>query len=235
MYHELALLIRFVVIAACVLAGYWAIRTGNSFLRLVVTVIYGCALIYYVFASRMLTAAVYYWQHPAQMAAGSEVLKDPAFWKWGLKKVFASSNYGGRYGFLMNVLLFMPLGYIIPSWSKWLHSIMITTFMAFCLSWFIEHFQRMTGLGTYDVNDMIANTMGAFLGAVAIMPTLWMWDIQARKLRKAREHAEAEAKGEAEAARLDRVSRQLDNPTEKVPKVKMSRKDYRQRHGDEAD
>lgn len=86
MYHELALLIRFVVIAVCVLAGYWAIRTGNSFLRLVVTVIYGCALIYYVFASRMLTAAVYYWQHPAQMAAGSEVLKDPAFWKWGLKK-----------------------------------------------------------------------------------------------------------------------------------------------------
>lgn len=52
MYHELALLIRFVVIAVCVLAGYWAIRTGNSFLRLVVTVIYGCALIYYVFASR---------------------------------------------------------------------------------------------------------------------------------------------------------------------------------------
>lgn len=67
------------------------------------------------------------------------------------------------------------------------------------------------------------------------MPTLWMRDIQARKLRKAREHAEAKAKGEAEAARLDRVSRQLANPTEKVPKVKMSRKDYRQRHGDQAD
>ena len=93
----------------------------------------------------------------------------------------------------------------------------------------------MTGLGIYDVNDMIANTMGAFLGAVAIMPTLWMRDIQVRKLRKARERAEAEAKGEAEAARLDRVSRQLANPTEKVPKVKMSRKDYRQRHGDQAD
>ncbi|GHV99981.1 VanZ family protein [Lactobacillus nasalidis] len=235
MYHELAMLIRLVVIGGCVLAGYWAIRTGSSFLRLLVTLVYGCALVYYVCASRMLTAAAYYLNHPVQLAAGQEVLENPAFWKWGLKKVFSSSNYGGRYGFLMNVMLFIPLGYILPSWSKWLHSIMITTFLAFCLSYFIEHFQRFTGLGVYDVNDMIANTTGAFLGAVAIMPTLWMQDIQARKLRKAREHAEMQARGEAEAARLDRVSRQLANPTEKTPKVKVSRKDYRERHGGQQD
>lgn len=86
MYHELALLIRFVVIAVCVLAGYWAIRTGNSFLRLVVTVIYGCALIYYVFASRMLTAAVYYWQHPAQMAARLRGFERPGLLEVGAEK-----------------------------------------------------------------------------------------------------------------------------------------------------
>ncbi|MGN1407816.1 VanZ family protein [Lactobacillus sp.] len=230
MYHEITMLIRLVVIFACVVAGYFAILTGNRLFRLIVTVVYGCALIYYVFASRLITAAIYFNQHVAHLASGPEVLEDPIFWKWGINKVFASSSYGGRYGFMMNVMLFIPLGYILPSWTKWLHSIMITTFIGFCLSFFIEHFQRWTGLGVYDVKDMIANTTGCFLGAVAIMPTLWMKDHKARVKRQAQLKAEAEARGEAEAARLDRISRQLANPelTTRTEKIKLSRKAYRE-------
>lgn len=226
MGHELALLIRFIVIGGCVFAGYLGIRTGNKLLRLIITVVYACALVYYVVASRVITSAVYYATHPVLLASIGDLVKNPSFWEWGAKKVFASSNYGGRYGFIMNIMLFIPLGYIIPAWSKWLHSIIITTFLGFCLSYFIEHFQRLTGLGVYDVDDMLANTMGAFFGAVAIMPSLWLKSIQERRARKARQAAERQARGEAEAARLDRVSRTLRG--EKVDThARLTRKDYR--------
>lgn len=174
--HRAGLLIRLVVIAGCIFAGYIGILLNNKRLRSVITVVYFGALIYYVCASRVLINAAIAFHDRVYLASGvsSLPLTSPSFWGWGLKKVFASYNYGGRYGFLLNILLFVPFGYIVPSWFKKYHSIILTTLLGFALSYCIENFQRVTGFGTYDVMDMIANTSGAFIGAVAIMPNLWL-------------------------------------------------------------
>lgn len=64
---------------------------------------------------------------------------------------------------LLNVVLFVPLGFFLPFlWERWEHigSVALTGFL-FSLS--IEIVQ-MFGHGATDINDLITNTVGACLG-----------------------------------------------------------------------
>lgn len=64
---------------------------------------------------------------------------------------------------MLNVVLFVPLGFFLPLlWKKWEHigSVALTGFL-FSLS--IEIVQ-MFGRGATDINDLITNTVGACLG-----------------------------------------------------------------------
>lgn len=66
---------------------------------------------------------------------------------------------------ILNILLFMPVGYILPEWiGKYYCSwIKITVCSLFC-SLFIETIQHVTGLGWFDVDDLICNSAGGLLG-----------------------------------------------------------------------
>lgn len=63
-----------------------------------------------------------------------------------------------------NIALFFPLGiFIRDRWekrSRWQYSILV----AFCCSLTIECLQLIFGLGTFEIDDMIHNTLGALLG-----------------------------------------------------------------------
>jgi glycopeptide antibiotics resistance protein len=64
----------------------------------------------------------------------------------------------------LNVLLFMPLGYLIPlSFSKvdrWWQVLLI----GFLFSLLIETVQLITRLGWFDASDLLHNTLGALIG-----------------------------------------------------------------------
>ena len=61
--------------------------------------------------------------------------------------------------FLENILLFVPLGFLSP-WKKWW-----TVLVTGCLfSIFIESVQYVSMLGECEIDDIIANTLGALLG-----------------------------------------------------------------------
>ena len=74
---------------------------------------------------------------------------------------------------LMNVFLFFPLGLTLSnslprSWHRW-GRIILTTLVGCALSAGIEYAQYRYALGLAETDDVICNTMGAFLGAASLL------------------------------------------------------------------
>lgn len=74
---------------------------------------------------------------------------------------------------LMNVFLFFPLGLTLSNalprkWHRWLR-IILTTLIGCILSAGIEYVQYRCALGLAETDDVICNTLGAFLGAASLL------------------------------------------------------------------
>ncbi len=74
---------------------------------------------------------------------------------------------------LMNIFLFFPLGLTLSNalprkWHRW-GRIILTALVGCVLSAGIEYAQYRYALGMAEVDDVICNTMGAFLGAVSLL------------------------------------------------------------------
>lgn len=68
---------------------------------------------------------------------------------------------------LMNVFLFLPLGLSLPFSLPIRHNAAVTVLFAFCLSAVIEALQYQYGLGLCEVDDVIMNTLGSWIGTWA--------------------------------------------------------------------
>lgn len=74
---------------------------------------------------------------------------------------------------LMNVFLFFPLGLTLSNslprkWHRW-GRIILTTFVGCILSAGIEYTQYRYALGMAEVDDVICNTLGAFIGSTSLL------------------------------------------------------------------
>ena len=74
---------------------------------------------------------------------------------------------------LMNVFLFFPLGLTLSNalpqkWHRW-GRIALTTLVGCALSAGIEYAQHRYALGMAEVDDVICNTLGAFLGSTSLL------------------------------------------------------------------
>ena len=74
---------------------------------------------------------------------------------------------------LMNIFLFFPLGLTLSNalprkWHRWLR-IILTTLVGSALSAGIEYAQYRCALGLAETDDVICNTLGAFLGAASLL------------------------------------------------------------------
>jgi glycopeptide antibiotics resistance protein len=70
----------------------------------------------------------------------------------------AISNLGG------NVILFIPLGYLLPRIFSGLQKLWKTALCAFVIMTCVEILQLFTLLGYCDADDLILNTIGAAIG-----------------------------------------------------------------------
>ncbi|AFQ43981.1 VanZ family protein [Desulfosporosinus meridiei] len=73
------------------------------------------------------------------------------------------------YNLFGNVLAFMPMGFLLPlvfTKLKSAKAIMITIFIT---SSVLEGIQLISKLGTADIDDVILNTLGGFLGYLLLM------------------------------------------------------------------
>jgi len=63
-----------------------------------------------------------------------------------------------------NVAAFMPFGFFLPVFSKRCKQFLNTVFYSFELSLLVELIQLITKVGSFDVDDIILNTIGGAAG-----------------------------------------------------------------------
>ena len=101
---------------------------------------------------------------------------------------YGSNNAGGVWQFLLNIIMFMPLGFLLPivfkRFRNW-HSVFIIS-LAFTVA--TELMQLITSRGT-DIDDVIANTVGGLCGfalyliIIGLINIIWHKDISVLKYR----------------------------------------------------
>ena len=65
---------------------------------------------------------------------------------------------------LLNILLFVPFGFLLPIISDRFRNLWLITLTGFIFSTGIETMQYITGRGLTEVDDVINNTAGALVG-----------------------------------------------------------------------
>lgn len=66
---------------------------------------------------------------------------------------------------LGNVLVFIPFGFFMPMASRY-RSFFATAFYSFGISLCVETFQIITKVGSFDVDDLLLNTLGGISGYI---------------------------------------------------------------------
>lgn len=85
---------------------------------------------------------------------------------------FIPFNDGFSLSFILNVCLFMPLGFLAPVISKTYCRARNTVLLGFVLSLAIEISQLFTLYRATDINDLLTNTLGAYLGYLVFRATV---------------------------------------------------------------
>ncbi len=68
------------------------------------------------------------------------------------------------YNLVGNVLIFIPAGFFIPILWKNKRGFLFTVCIAFEMSLLVELIQLITRVGSFDVDDLLLNTLGAIVG-----------------------------------------------------------------------
>lgn len=72
-----------------------------------------------------------------------------------------------------NVLIFVPFGFFMPMASKY-RSFFSTLFYSFGLSLCVETFQLFSRVGSFDVDDLLLNTIGGVTGYILFAVCAWV-------------------------------------------------------------
>lgn len=67
---------------------------------------------------------------------------------------------------IYNIMAFIPMGFLLPLVSKRARNMYFTIIIAIVFSFLIEITQLITVLGTFDIDDILLNTLGALIGYV---------------------------------------------------------------------
>ena len=81
---------------------------------------------------------------------------------------------------LQNIAMFIPFGFVLPAILNNKHRFIFTIIISFTLSLFIETCQLLLKSGIFELDDLINNTLGAFLGVILYC----VYDKIISKLRK---------------------------------------------------
>lgn len=79
---------------------------------------------------------------------------------------------------LLNVLLYLPLGYLLPFVSKRLRRPSLILLIGFLCSLATELGQYYTKLGYFQIDDLVCNTMGALIGGIIGILLCALWRVE---------------------------------------------------------
>ena len=90
---------------------------------------------------------------------------------------------------LGNIFAFSPFGFMLPILNSRKRGILYVTLVSFEFSLFIELIQLITKVGSYDVDDMIMNTIGGVIGYIIYRICYFIWK------RRSGKHGVSQKKG----------------------------------------
>jgi glycopeptide antibiotics resistance protein len=82
------------------------------------------------------------------------------------KKGYERHNATAEYNLLGNLIGFVPFGILLPLFWPWFRHGVIMLLSGFFLSLGFETTQLLTGLGVWDVDDLLLNTAGTVIGYI---------------------------------------------------------------------
>ena len=92
-----------------------------------------------------------------------------AFWRYGTFTGMFLNIFG-------NVLAFMPFGFFLPViWERTRHWY-ITVILSFAMSLIVETMQLVGKVGSFDVDDLLLNTIGGFVGYIIFALAKGVWE-----------------------------------------------------------
>lgn len=74
-----------------------------------------------------------------------------------------------------NMVAFMPFGFFLPEIWDQVNRWYTTTLLGFVFSLFIETTQLISRVGSFDVDDLLLNTLGALAGYIAFRLAKGVW------------------------------------------------------------
>ena len=154
---EIGLAIGFIILSILLLK-----KAPSKRLAICLSVVYAAAIIYLAFISREPAPYLRYSVNPFGAAR-----RGLEFGGGLISGLFHGdvrvTNWTSLEGIILNVLLFVPLGYLFPilfPHLRWWQMILFG--LAFSLT--IELLQLITRLGYADIDDLINNPLGAVIG-----------------------------------------------------------------------
>lgn len=75
-----------------------------------------------------------------------------------------------------NVVAFMPFGFILPEVWDQLNKWYTITLLGFLFSLSVETAQLLSRVGSFDVDDLLLNTVGALIGYFAFVIAKGVWN-----------------------------------------------------------
>ena len=171
-------MIRIILAFIAVIGGFLVIRLSKRFpgayrkIIIAVTFLYGLGFLYFTLLSRSPSSGNVVNVVPFYTFMRS--LRYPLRLK-GMTSKLISGRWREVFTTLvpmrtavLNILLFIPLGYLIPEWIKKRRaSIWTVGLISLGLSCTIEIIQLVTALGWCDVDDLICNVLGGLIGYAA--------------------------------------------------------------------
>lgn len=101
---------------------------------------------------------------------------------------FIPFSEGLSTGFILNIFLFVPLGFICPMISKAYNQTKTIILTGFYLSLSIEISQLFTLVRATDINDILANVIGTVIGYVCFKLAEWLVRTKAYSKEQAAEN-----------------------------------------------
>lgn len=134
----------------------------------VLFILYFVVLFYFLFFSEEMGRTYSEREYHYNLVPLKEIGRFLKYWKvLGMKAVLL--NIVG------NVLAFVPFGAFLPIFSARCRKFWRTIYYSFELSLFVELLQLIFRVGSFDVDDLLLNTLGGMLGFLVYMFVMRFW------------------------------------------------------------
>ncbi len=123
---------------------------------------YGLFLIYFLFFAEIMGRTTVTNEYRYNLHPFEEIKR---FIEWA--KVSEKGYESMLLNVVGNIVAFVPFGLFLPLITKAKYNVITVTAMGFLTSTLIELIQFFTRVGSFDIDDIILNTTGAFLGYIS--------------------------------------------------------------------